>query len=167
MYSLEGGARDFHFERISSVLQKKHTKRFWKIDLNAMIGNLNFFRSLIRPETRVMVMVKAFSYGSGMAEIARILQFHKVDYLAVAVADEGIELRQAGIDLPIVVMNPEEHSFENMIEFRLEPNIYLKIFLIRSGRMLQQHAVVRYPIHLKIERMHRECTPGIRCGRKG
>ena len=150
------GARDFHFERISSVLQKKYHQTVLEIDLNSMIGNLNFFRSLIRPETRVMVMVKAFSYGSGMAEIARILQFHKVDYLAVAVADEGIELRQAGIDLPIVVMNPEEHSFENMIEFRLEPNIYSEDIFDSFRKVLQQHAVVRYPIHLKIDTgMHR------------
>ena len=150
------GARDFHFERISSVLQKKYHQTVLEIDLNAMIGNLNVFRSLIRPETRVMVLVKAFSYGSGMAEIARILQFHKVDYLAVAVADEGIELRQAGIDLPIVVMNPEEHSFENMIEFRLEPNIYSEAILDSFQKVLQQHAVVRYPIHLKLDTgMHR------------
>lgn len=150
------GARDFHFERISSVLQKKYHQTVLEIDLNALIGNLNFFRSAIRPETRVMVMVKAFSYGSGMAEIARILQFHKVDYLAVAVADEGIELRQAGIDLPIVVMNPEEHSFENMIEFRLEPNIYSEAVFDSFLKVLQQHAVVRYPIHLKLDTgMHR------------
>jgi alanine racemase len=122
-----------------------------EIDLNAMIGNLNVFRSAIKPDTKVMVMVKAFSYGSGMAEIARILQFHKVDYLAVAVADEGIELRQAGIDLPIVVMNPEEHSFESMIEFRLEPNIYSDEIFNSFGKVLQQHAVVRYPIHLKLD----------------
>jgi alanine racemase len=150
------GARDFHFERISSVLQKKYHQTVLEIDLNAMVGNLNFFRSLIRPETRVMVMVKAFSYGSGMAEIARILQFHKVDYLAVAVADEGIELRQAGIGLPILVMNPEEHSFENMIEFRLEPNIYSEEIFDSFRKVLQQHAVVRYPVHLKIDTgMHR------------
>jgi len=150
------GARDFHFERISSVLQKKYHQTVLEIDLNAMIGNLNFFRSALHPETRMMVMVKAFSYGSGMAEIARILQFHKVDYLAVAVADEGIELRQAGIDLPIVVMNPEEHSFENIIEFRLEPNIYSEEILDSFRKVLQQHAVVRYPIHLKLDTgMHR------------
>ena len=150
------GARDFHFERISSVLQKKYHQTVLEIDLNAMIGNLNFFRSLIRPETRIMVMVKAFSYGSGMAEIARILQFHKVDYLAVAVADEGVELRQAGIDLPILVMNPEEHSFENMIEFRLEPNIYSEEIFESFRKVLQQNAVVRYPVHLKLDTgMHR------------
>ena len=150
------GARDFHFERISSVLQKKYHQTILEIDLNALIGNLNFFHSLIRPQTRIMVMVKAFSYGSGMAEIARILQFHKVDYLAVAVADEGVELRQAGIDLPILVMNPEEHSFENMIEFRLEPNIYSEEIFDSFRKVLQQNAVVRYPVHLKLDTgMHR------------
>lgn len=150
------GAREFHFERISSALQKKYHQTILEIDLNAMIGNLNFFRSLIRPETRIMIMVKAFSYGSGMAEIARVLQFHKADYLAVAVADEGIELRQAGIDLPIIVMNPEAHSFESMIEFRLEPNIYSEEIFESFRKVLQQHAVVGYPIHLKLDTgMHR------------
>jgi len=145
------GARDFHFERISSVLQKKYHQTVLEIDLNSLIGNLNFFRSAVLPDTKIMVMVKAFSYGSGMVEIARILQFHKVDYLAVAVADEGIELRQAGIDLPIVVMNPEEHSFESMIEFRLEPNIYSEEIFDSFRKVLQQNAVIRYPVHLKID----------------
>ncbi|MBC8006354.1 MAG: alanine racemase, partial [Verrucomicrobia bacterium] len=150
------GARDFHFERISSVLQKKYHQTVLEIDLNALVNNLNLFRSMLRPETRIMVMVKAFSYGSGMAEIARILQFHKVDYLAVAVADEGVELRQAGIDLPIVVMNPEEHSFENMIEFRLEPNIYSEEILDSFRKVLQQNAVMRYPVHINLDTgMHR------------
>ncbi|MGE5394860.1 MAG: bifunctional UDP-N-acetylmuramoyl-tripeptide:D-alanyl-D-alanine ligase/alanine racemase [Candidatus Saccharibacteria bacterium] len=150
------GARDFHFERLSSVLQKKYHQTVLEINLNALVNNLNLFRSMLHPETRIMVMVKAFSYGSGMAEIARILQFHKVDYLAVAVADEGVELRQAGIDLPIIVMNPEEHSFENMIEFRLEPNIYSLEILDAFRKVLQQNAVVRYPIHIKLDTgMHR------------
>ena len=150
------GARAFHFERISSILQKKYHQTVLEIDLNALTDNLNLFRSLLHPKTRMMVMVKAFSYGSGMAEIARILQFHKVDYLAVAVADEGVELRQAGIDLPILVMNPEEHSFENMIEFRLEPNIYSEEIFDAFRKVLQQNAVVRYPVHLKLDTgMHR------------
>jgi alanine racemase len=127
-----------------------------EIDLNVLVSNLNIFRSSLRPETWIMVMVKAFSYGTGMAEIARILQFHKADYLAVAVADEGIDLRRAGIDLPIVVMNPEEHSFENMIEFRLEPNIYSGEIYESFRKVLQQHAVLRYPVHIKLDTgMHR------------
>ncbi len=150
------GARDFHFERISSALQKKYHQTVLEIDLNNLVGNLNYFRSLLKPGTRIMVMVKAFSYGSGMVEIARVLQFQKVDYLAVAVADEGIELRQAGIDLPIIVMNPEEHSFESMIEFRLEPNIYSLGLFDSFLRSLQRNAVSGYPVHLKIDTgMHR------------
>lgn len=150
------GARNFHLELVSAVLQKKYHQTVLEIDLNKLIGNLNYFRSSIAPETRVMVMVKAFSYGSGMVEIARVLQFHKVDYLAVAVADEGIELRQAGIDVPIVIMNPEEHSFESMIEFRLEPNIYSEELFEAFYKVLQQHAVSKYPVHLKIDTgMHR------------
>ena len=151
------GARDFHFELISSALQKKYHQTVLEIDLNAMINNLNVFRLLTNIHyTRIMVMVKAFSYGSGMVEVARILQYCRVDYLAVAVTDEGIELRQAGIDLPIVVMNPEEHSFESMIEFRLEPNIYSEEIFDSFRKALQQHAVVRYPIHIKLDTgMHR------------
>ncbi|MFA5326419.1 MAG: bifunctional UDP-N-acetylmuramoyl-tripeptide:D-alanyl-D-alanine ligase/alanine racemase [Prolixibacteraceae bacterium] len=150
------GAREFHFERISSALQKKYHQTVLEIDLNVLVSNLNIFRSSLRPETWIMVMVKAFSYGTGMAEIARILQFHKADYLAVAVADEGIDLRRAGIDLPIVVMNPEEHSFENMIEFRLEPNIYSGEIYESFRKVLQQHAVLRYPVHIKLDTgMHR------------
>jgi alanine racemase len=150
------GARDFHFERISSALQKKSHQTALEININTLIENLNVFRSKILPDTLVMVMVKAFSYGSGMAEIARILQYHKVDYLAVAVADEGVELRQAGIDLPIVVMNPEEHSFENMIEFRLEPNIYSIEIFESFRKVIQQNAVDHYPVHIKLDTgMHR------------
>ena len=145
------GARQFHFERISSALQKKYHQTVLEIDLNRLIGNLNFFKSQLRPETKIMVMVKAFSYGSGTSEIARVLQFQNVDYLAVAVADEGIELRRAGIELPIVVMNPEEHSFESMIEFRLEPNIYSLDLYRRFVKVVERNAVTGYPIHIKLE----------------
>ena len=118
------GAREFRFERIAAFLQKKYHQTQLEINLNAMVENLNRYKAQLKPETKVMVMVKAFSYGSGTVEIARALEFQQVDYLAVAVADEGIELRQAGIETPIIVMNPEVHSFEMMLEYRLEPNIY-------------------------------------------
>lgn len=150
-YILLKGAREFHFERISSVLQKKFHQTVLEIDLNKMVNNLNYFRSLIKPETLIMVMVKAFSYGSGMVEISRVLQFHKVDYLAVAVADEGVELRQAGISLPIIVMNPEEHSFENIIEFRLEPNLYSAQIFDSFFNTLKHNAVINFPVHIKID----------------
>ncbi len=150
------GAREFRFERIAALLQKKYHQTQLEINLNALVENLNRYKSLLKPETEVMVMVKAFSYGSGTVEIARALEFQKVDYLAVAVADEGIELRQAGIETPIIVMNPEEHSFEVMLEYRLEPNIYSVEVFQQFDQVAKRMAVTDYPVHLKIETgMHR------------
>ena len=124
------GARIFGFERIASALQKKTHETVLEIQLSAMVHNLNFYRSKLNPGVKTMAMVKAFSYGSGSYEVANMLQFNGVDYLAVAYADEGIELRQAGISLPILVLSPEVDSFSAMIENRLEPEIY-------SFRMLE------------------------------
>ncbi|MCW0484193.1 bifunctional UDP-N-acetylmuramoyl-tripeptide:D-alanyl-D-alanine ligase/alanine racemase [Gaoshiqia sediminis] len=150
------GAREFRFERIAAFLQKKYHQTQMEINLNALVENLNRYKALLKPETKVMVMVKAFSYGSGTVEIARALEFQQVDYLAVAVADEGIELRQAGIETPIIVMNPEEHSFEMMLEYRLEPNIYSTEVFQQFDAAARRLAVSDYPIHLKIETgMHR------------
>ena len=118
------GARPFGFERISKALQQKAHETVLEINLNALVHNLNYYRSRLRPETKIMCMVKAFAYGSGSFEIANTLQFHRVDYLAVAYADEGVELRKAGITLPIMVMSPEEQSFDAMITYYLEPEIY-------------------------------------------
>ncbi|VAW30241.1 UDP-N-acetylmuramoyl-tripeptide--D-alanyl-D-alanine ligase / Alanine racemase, partial [hydrothermal vent metagenome] len=118
------GARVFEFERINRLLQQKVHETVFEINLSALIDNLNFFRSKLKSETRIMAMVKAFSYGSGSFEIANILQFHQVDYLAVAYVDEGIELRNAGIRLPVMVMNPEEYAFDLMIKHQLEPEIF-------------------------------------------
>jgi len=145
------GARDFRFDRISSLLQEKRHQTVMEINLSAMVHNLNHYRQQLHPETRLMAMVKAFSYGTGSVEVARILQFRRVDYLAVAIADEGIELRNAGIELPIVVMNPEEHSFGAMIENRLEPNIY-RFSLLRSfEEALKKSAVNNFPVHIKLD----------------
>ncbi len=150
------GARDFHFERISSILQKKFHQTTLEIRLHEMIENLNSFKALLKPETKVMVMVKAFSYGSGTVEVAQMLQYQKVDYLAVAVADEGIDLRKAGISVPIVVMNPEAHSFESLVEFKLEPNIYSSELFERFERFARKMAIHNYPVHLKVDSgMHR------------
>lgn len=118
------GARLFAFERINELLQQKSHETILEVNLNALVHNLNYFRSLLKPETKVMAMVKAFSYGSGSFEIANTLQFHHADYLAVAYADEGVELRKAGISLPIMVMNPEMTGMEAMIRYNLEPEIY-------------------------------------------
>ncbi|WP_423130062.1 bifunctional UDP-N-acetylmuramoyl-tripeptide:D-alanyl-D-alanine ligase/alanine racemase [Gaoshiqia sp. Z1-71] len=150
------GAREFRFERIAAVLQKKFHETQLEINLNALTENLNRYKALLKPKTKVMVMVKAFSYGSGTIEIARTLEFQQVDYLAVAVADEGLELRQAGIETPVIVMNPEEHSFEMMLEYRLEPNIYSKEVFLLFDQAARRMAVQDYPVHLKIETgMHR------------
>ncbi len=127
------GARSFGFEAISQIIQHKTHQTVLEIDLGAMVHNLNHIRSIIKPETKLMAMVKAFGYGSGSFEIANILQFHHVDYLAVAYADEGIELRKAGISLPIMVISPEEQSFDAMIQYGLEP----EIFSVRSLQLLE------------------------------
>jgi Alr-MurF fusion protein len=152
------GSRKFGFEAIARRLQQKAHNTVLEINLNALIHNLNTYRSFLYNDTKIMAMVKAFSYGSGSYEIANVLQYHKVDYLAVAYADEGNLLRQNGISLPIMVMNPEESAFEGMLENRLEPEIY-------SFRTLKQfadtisasnHAQEPYNIHIKLDTgMHR------------
>jgi Alr-MurF fusion protein len=153
------GARIFEFEQISRILQEKIHETVMEINLDALVKNLNYFRSKIPADTKIMAMVKAFSYGSGGFEIANVLQFHHADYLAVAYADEGIELRKAGINLPIMVMNPEEYAFETMIRHQLEP----EIFNFRSFELLEK-TIARsaippnkpVKIHIKLETgMHR------------
>lgn len=153
------GARSFGFERISKRLQQKAHETVLEINLNALIHNLNFYRSRLHPETKIMAMVKAFSYGSGSFEIANTLQFHRVDYLAVAYADEGVELRKAGITLPIMVMNPEEQSFDTMISNNLEPEIYSFRILNHFSEAVNSkvHELkAAIPIHIKLDTgMHR------------
>ncbi len=145
------GARSFQFDQISVLLQEKAHQTVLEVNLSALADNLSYFRSFLKPETKLMAMVKAFSYGSGATEIARVLQFHRVDYLAVAIADEGVELRKAGITIPIVVMNPEVHSFDQMIEYRLEPNIYSFNLLKRFDESVRHNAAREFPVHLKVE----------------
>ncbi len=118
------GARKFAFEKIVQKMQQKAHGTILEINLDALAHNLNFFRRQIKPKTKIMVMVKAFAYGSGSAEVANLLQFHRVDYLAVAYTDEGVELRKNGIKLPIMVMNPSIESFGLLLEYDLEPEIY-------------------------------------------
>ncbi|MCE4565577.1 bifunctional UDP-N-acetylmuramoyl-tripeptide:D-alanyl-D-alanine ligase/alanine racemase [Maribellus sp. CM-23] len=145
------GARRFRFERISGLLQQKAHQTVLEINVNALIHNLNVFRKQLRPETKIMVMVKAFSYGSGDIEVARVLQHQNVDYLAVAVADEGVRLRNAGISVPIIVMNPEQDSFQNMIDFGLEPNIYSIELLRNFAQNASAADIQNFPAHLKID----------------
>lgn len=151
------GARDFEFEKITSALQQKSHETVLEINLNALIHNLNYFKSIAEPGTKIMAMVKATSYGSGSFEIANALQFHQTDYLAVAYADEGVELRKAGISLPIMVMNPEEAAFDAILRYQLEPEIYSFRILNSFYKAWQNYpADTSCGIHLKIDTgMHR------------
>lgn len=147
------GARFFQFEKIINRLQKKVHGTVMEIDLGAIVHNLNHFRSRLKATTKLMVMVKAFAYGSGSTEIANLLQYHKVNYLGVAYADEGIELRNNNITLPIMVMNPSEESFTQLLAYRLEPEVYsfkiLRALLVFLGGE-------RCTIHIKLDTgMHR------------
>lgn len=147
------GARIFQFERIIGRLQRKVHGTIMEIDLGAVVKNLNFFRTKVSPTTKIMVMVKAFAYGSGSAEIANLLQYHKVDYLGVAYVDEGIELRKNNIATPIMVMNPSEESFGNLLPYQLEPEVYSFKILQNLVRFLGGRAC---KIHVKLDTgMHR------------
>jgi len=145
------GARIYEFERISNILQEKVHETVLEVNLNSVINNLNYYKSLLHKKTKLMVMVKAFSYGSGIYEIANILQYHGVDYLTVAYADEGVELRKAGITLPIMVMNSDQRSFDVMLEHQLEPEIYNFRILKAFYNTLRKNGIVSAPIHIKID----------------
>ena len=151
------GARIFEFEKINNFLKQKSHETRLEIDLNAMQHNLNYFRSKLKPTTKIMSMVKAFSYGSGSFEISNFLQFNNVDYLTVAYADEGVELRNFGITLPIMVMNPEKIAMEKMLRFDLEPEVYnfrTLDFLIEE--LAENPDIPQVYIHLEVDTgMHR------------
>jgi alanine racemase len=148
------GSRRFGFEKIAERLQQKAHDTVLEINLSALRHNLGMYRSLLKPQVRIMAMVKAFSYGSGSYEIANVLQYHQCDYLAVAYADEGIYLREHGITLPIMVMNPESAAIRSMIEYRLEPEVYSFHLLNEFANVVSEGEIL--PIHLKLDTgMHR------------
>jgi Alr-MurF fusion protein len=153
------GARIFEFELISQALQQKTHETVLEINLNALEHNLNYYRSVLKPETRIMAMVKAFSYGIGSFEVANALQFNRIDYLAVAYADEGVELRKAGITVPIMVMNPDEESFDSIIQHNLEPEIYSQRILEKLEKAIKKNILPKnkpVKIHIKLDSgMHR------------
>ncbi len=153
------GARMFEFERISQALQQKTHETVLEINLNSLVHNLNHYRAKLDPETKIMAMVKAFSYGTGSFEIANALQFHRIDYLAVAYADEGIELRKAGITVPIMVMNPDEQSLDSIIQHHLEPEIYSLRILELLEKAIKKNILPKnkpIKIHIKLDSgMHR------------
>ncbi|MEO6583096.1 MAG: bifunctional UDP-N-acetylmuramoyl-tripeptide:D-alanyl-D-alanine ligase/alanine racemase, partial [Ferruginibacter sp.] len=150
------GARVFQFEKINHLLEEKTHETILEINLGALRHNLNYYRSRLSSGVKIMAMVKAFSYGSGSFEIANVMQHAGIDYLAVAYADEGVELRQSGIRLPIMVMNTEEASFENLVKFDLEPELYSFKILNAFADFLKLNDKGRHPVHIKLETgMHR------------
>ena len=151
------GARAFEFEQIGMELQEKAHETVLEINFNHLINNFNHYRSLIKPETKLMVMVKAFGYGSGNYEVSNILQFHRADYLTVAFADEGVELRRAGINLPIMVMSPEVNSYDNIIKYHLEPEVFSFRNLALIEKALEVTGVTApLNVHVKLDTgMHR------------
>ncbi len=150
------GARRFAFEVIVAQLEDKVHSTVMEINLTALAHNLKAYQYHLQPGTRLMAMIKAGGYGSGSAEVANVLQYHKVDYLAVAYADEGVELRKAGISLPILVLNVDEAAFEAIVENNLEPELFSFSILNAFIRYLSKQAIQQYPAHIKLDTgMHR------------
>lgn len=154
------GARRFQLEKVSHLLAQKTHGTVLKIFMHHMVHNLNVYRSLLQPGVKTMAMVKAFSYGSGQAEVARLLAHQRVDYLAVAYADEGADLRRQGIKLPLMVMNPEPDTFDQLLQFDLEPEIYSVSMLQQFIQFIRatEHipATKKFAIHIKLDTgMHR------------
>ncbi|MCA0430551.1 MAG: bifunctional UDP-N-acetylmuramoyl-tripeptide:D-alanyl-D-alanine ligase/alanine racemase [Bacteroidetes bacterium] len=151
------GARSFGFEAISKLLQQKSHDTVFEINLNKIVDNINYYKSLLNSSTKIMAMIKATGYGNGSSEIAKTLQYNGINYLAVAYADEGVELRDSQIKLPIMVMNPEIDSLDDIITYQLEPEIYSFRILNEFINCLNKYAISEpYPIHIKIDTgMHR------------
>lgn len=150
------GSRSFHFDDITERLELKVHETILEINLDSLVANLNHYRSKLKPETKMVCMVKASAYGAGSYEIAKTLQDHRVDYLAVAVADEGSDLRKAGITGSIIIMNPELTSFKTMFDYKLEPEVYNFHLLNELIKAAEKEGVNNFPIHIKLDTgMHR------------
>jgi alanine racemase len=150
------GSRRFEFESVSRGLVQKAHETVLEINLNALLNNLNFYKSKLKPGVKIMAMVKAFSYGSGTFEVANMLQYNKVDYLAVAYIDEGVELRQGGITVPIMILNPEVSAFDKLDEYKLEPVIYSFGLFDEFVKYALSAGITDFPVHIKIDTgMHR------------
>jgi alanine racemase len=151
------GARSFRFERVIQALQLKTHQTILQVDLSALVYNLHFFKKLLHPETKMMAMVKAMSYGLGDAELINELCYHQVDYLAVAYADEGVELRKRNITRPIIVLGAEDTGFDLMIRYQLEPEIFNLYYLRELISTLQNYPEIEsFPVHIKMDTgMHR------------
>ena len=150
------GARPFGFDRITEQLEQKVHETILEVNLNAVVENLNYYRSFLKPETKMVCMIKADAYGAGAVEIAKTLQDQRVDYLAVAVADEGVTLRKAGITANIMIMNPEMTAFKTMFDYDLEPEVYSFRLLDALIKAARKEGITGWPVHIKLDTgMHR------------
>ena len=150
------GARTFGFDQITEQLEQKVHETILEVNLNAVVDNLNYYRSFLKPETKMVCMIKADGYGAGAVEIAKTLQDQRVDYLAVAVADEGVTLRKAGITANIMIMNPEMTAFKTMFDYDLEPEVYSFRLLDALVKAARKEGITGWPVHIKFDTgMHR------------
>jgi len=150
------GSRRFGFDHITELLEQKVHETILEVNLGAVVENLNYYRSFLKPETKMVCMIKADAYGAGAIEIAKTLQDHRVDYLAVAVADEGVALRRAGITANIMVMNPEMTSFKTLFDYDLEPEVYSFRLLDALVKAARKEGITGWPVHIKLDTgMHR------------
>ena len=150
------GARQFGFDQITDLLVEKVHETVLEVNLNAVVDNLNYYRSFMKPETKLVCMIKADAYGAGSVEIAKTLQDHRVDYLAVAVADEGATLRRNGITSNIMIMNPEMSAFKTMFDYDLEPEVYSFRLLDALVKAAEKEGITGWPVHIKLDTgMHR------------
>ena len=150
------GARVFGFDHLTELLEQKVHETILEVNLNAVVDNLNFYRSFLKPETKLVCMVKADAYGAGAVEVAKTLQDHRVDYLAVAVADEGVTLRRNGITQNIMIMNPEMTAFKTMFDYDLEPEVYSFRLMDALIRAAEKEGITGWPVHIKLDTgMHR------------
>ena len=150
------GARSFGFDLITEQLEQKVHETILEVNLNAVVENLNYYRSFMKPDTKMVCMIKADAYGAGAVEIAKTLQDHRVDYLAVAVADEGVTLRKAGITANIMIMNPEMTAFKTMFDYDLEPEVYSFRLLDALIKAARKEGITGWPVHIKLDTgMHR------------
>ena len=150
------GSRPFGFEKITAALSLRVHETTLHVNLDALAGNLNYYRSFMKPETKMVCMVKASAYGAGSVEVAKTLQDRGVNYLAVAVADEGAELRRAGITAGIIVMNPEMTAFKTLFDYELEPEVYNFKLLDALIKAAEKEGIQGFPVHIKLDTgMHR------------
>lgn len=150
-YILVKGARRFGFERIVTLLEQKVHETVLEINLDAVAHNLKAVQQQLKPGVKLMAMVKAFGYGSGAAEIASVVQFHKADYLGVAYADEGVELRKAGITIPVMVLNTEANAFDALTDYNLEPDLFSIDLLAAFEQHVRNTGLKHYPVHIEVE----------------